>query len=148
MNKTSAARKTIANIINAEPEEIFFTSGGTESDNWVCNDAMRKRGHIITTTIEHKAVLATLENYGRKTLVPPDENGYEDKKEVIENIDSYSLDDIEAKLSILCVRNKVSFSEEEEQTPAANPMTYNVTGMEEDNVPAWIKAVLEKQKTM
>ena len=72
----------------------------------------------------------------------------EDKKEVIENIDSYSLDDIEAKLSILCVRNKVSFSEEEEQTPAANPMTYNVTGMEEDNVPAWIKAVLEKQKTM
>ena len=72
----------------------------------------------------------------------------EDKKEVIENIDSYSLDDIEAKLSILCVRNKVSFSEEEEQTPAANPMTYNVTGMEEDNVPAWIKAVLDKQKTM
>lgn len=72
----SAARKTIANIINAEPEEIFFTSGGTESDNWVCNDAMRKRGHIITTTIEHKAVLVTLENYGRKTLVPPDEKGY------------------------------------------------------------------------
>ena len=72
----------------------------------------------------------------------------EDKKEVIENIDSYSLDDIEAKLSILCVRNKVSFSEEEEQVPATDPITYNVTGMEEDNIPAWIKAVLDKQKTM
>ena len=71
----------------------------------------------------------------------------EDKKEVIENIDSYSLDDIEAKLSILCVRNKISFSEEE-HTPTAVPVTYNVTGMEEDSVPAWIKAVLDKQKTM
>ena len=72
----------------------------------------------------------------------------EDKKEVIENIDSYSLDDIEAKLSILCVRNKISFGVEEEQKPQTDPTIYNVTGMEEDNVPAWIKAVLDKQKTM
>ena len=71
----------------------------------------------------------------------------EDKKEVIENIDSYSLDDIEAKLSILCVRNKISFSEEEEQKPQ-DPTVFNMTGMEEDSVPAWIKAVLNKQKTM
>jgi hypothetical protein len=73
----------------------------------------------------------------------------EDKKEVIDNIDSYSLDDIEAKLSILCVRNKVSFSEEEEQPQHIDPVTYRVTGMdEEDNLPAWVKAVLGKQKTM
>ena len=73
----------------------------------------------------------------------------EDKKEVIDNIDSYSLDDIEAKLSILCVRNKVSFSEEEEQPQHVDPVTYSVTGMdEEDNLPAWVKAVLGKQKTM
>lgn len=71
----------------------------------------------------------------------------EDKKEVIENIDSYSLDDIEAKLSILCVRNKISFNEGE-PAPAADPTVYGVVGMEEDNVPAWIKAVLDKQKTM
>ena len=71
----------------------------------------------------------------------------EDKKEVIENIDSYSLDDIEAKLSILCVRNKISFSSEED-APHNDPTVYGVTGMEEDGVPAWIKAVLEKQKTM
>lgn len=71
----------------------------------------------------------------------------EDKKEVIENIDSYSLDDIEAKLSILCVRNKISFNEGE-PAPVADPIVYGVVGMEEDNVPAWIKAVLDKQKTM
>ena len=71
----------------------------------------------------------------------------EDKQEVFENIDSYSLDDIEAKLSVLCVRKKISFSEEE--TPVhSDPITYTVTGMDEDGVPAWVKAVLEKQKTM
>lgn len=71
----------------------------------------------------------------------------EDKKEVIENIDSYSLDDIEAKLSILCVRNKISFSEGD-PAPVADPVVYGITGMDEDNIPAWIKAVLDKQKTM
>ena len=70
----------------------------------------------------------------------------EDKKEVIENIDTYSLDDIEAKLSIICVRNKISFSEED-PTPAA-PVVYGVGDMEQDTIPAWIKAVLDKQKTM
>ena len=71
----------------------------------------------------------------------------EDKKDVIDNIDSYSLDDIEAKLSILCVRNKISFNQED-PAPQTDPITYNVVGMEEDDVPAWIKAVLEKQKNM
>ena len=71
----------------------------------------------------------------------------EDKQEVFENIDSYSLDDIEAKLSVLCVRKKISFSEEEAPVHS-DPITYTVTGMDEDGVPAWVKAVLEKQKTM
>ena len=71
----------------------------------------------------------------------------EDKKEFIDNIDSYSLDDIEAKLSILCVRNKISFTEQD-PTPAVDPTVYGVVGMEEDNIPGWIKAVLDKQKTM
>lgn len=71
----------------------------------------------------------------------------EDKKEFIENIDSYSLDDIEAKLSILCVRNKISFTEQD-PAPAVDPTVYGVVGMEEDNIPGWIKAVLDKQKTM
>ena len=71
----NAARKTIADIINAEPEEIFFTSGGTESDNWVCNEAIKRGGHIITSTIEHKAMLMPISGYTRKNLIPPDEKG-------------------------------------------------------------------------
>lgn len=71
-----SARKTIADIINVQPEEIFFTSGGTESDNWVCNDAMSKKGHIITSTIEHKAMLMPIKDYMKKTLVSPDNYGY------------------------------------------------------------------------
>ena len=65
----------------------------------------------------------------------------EDKQEVVENIDNYSLDDIEAKLSIICVRNKVSFNLEEDNNET-NPTTYSLTdGGEADFVPAWIKSL-------
>ena len=55
------ARAIIAQCINAEPEEIFFTSGGTESDNWAIKGVIKATGkkHIITTAIEHHAVLNT-----------------------------------------------------------------------------------------
>ena len=56
-----AARKSVAAVIGAQPQEIYFTSGGTESDNWAIKGAAfarRNRGnHIITTTVEHHAVL-------------------------------------------------------------------------------------------
>lgn len=57
------ARNTIASCINARPEEIVFTSGGTESDNWVINGAVypKRRNRIITTAVEHHAVLNTCE---------------------------------------------------------------------------------------
>lgn len=74
----------------------------------------------------------------------------EDKKDVIENIDVYSLDQIEAKLSILCVRNKVKFDEEEEEKDF-NDMTFNLNDNDNDNdvtTPAWVKAVLEVEKKM
>ena len=65
----------------------------------------------------------------------------EDKKDVVDNIDTYSLDDIEAKLSIICVRNKVSFNLEDDNTET-KPTTYSLTdGGEEDYTPAWIKSL-------
>ena len=55
------ARKKIAHVIDAQPEEIFFTSGGSESDNWVIKNVAGEKKHIgkhiITTKIEHHAIL-------------------------------------------------------------------------------------------
>lgn len=71
----------------------------------------------------------------------------EDKKDVVENIDTYSLDDIEAKLSIICVRNKVNFNLEEDDTKDKKVVTYSLEDEEEDKVtPAWVKAIQKVAK--
>jgi cysteine desulfurase len=77
------ARATIATCINADPSEIFFTSGGTESDNWALIGSAEKlesKGkHIIISTIEHHAILETakyLEKRGFSvTKIPVDRDG-------------------------------------------------------------------------
>lgn len=63
------AREVIAKSIHARPEEIFFTSGGTESDNWALKEAAQlyrrthhgRRGHILTTPVEHHAIINSCE---------------------------------------------------------------------------------------
>ena len=78
-----AARAQVAACLHAAPEEIFFTSGGTEADNWALKGAAelrRAKGrHIITTAIEHHAILHTLEALERQgfsvTLLDVHENG-------------------------------------------------------------------------
>jgi cysteine desulfurase len=59
------ARKSVAKLLNAHPGEIFFTSGGTESNNTAILASIRDLGcrHIITSPIEHHAVLHTVEHY-------------------------------------------------------------------------------------
>lgn len=77
------SRAIIAESLGAKPQEIFFTSGGSESDNWAIKGiagAMKERGkHLITSTIEHHAVLNSfqyLEKLGyRVTYLKPDEAG-------------------------------------------------------------------------
>ncbi len=79
----SRSRETIAGVLGAKPEEIYFTAGGTEADNWALKataDAYRAKGnHIITSKIEHHAILHTceyLEKHGFEvTYVDVDENG-------------------------------------------------------------------------
>lgn len=77
------ARETVANFIGAKSKEIYFTSGGSESDNWALKAtafAKKDKGkHIITTKIEHHAILHTcdyLEKLGFEiTYINVDENG-------------------------------------------------------------------------
>ena len=61
-----SARKTVARLLNAHPGEIFFTSGGTESNNTAVLSSIRDLGckHIISSPIEHHAILHTVEHYG------------------------------------------------------------------------------------
>lgn len=62
------ARKTVARIVKASPGEIFFTSGGTESDNMALVAAVEDLGcrHIVTSAIEHHAVVHTVEHLQKK----------------------------------------------------------------------------------
>lgn len=63
-----SARKNVAKILNAHPPEIFFTSGGTESNNTAINTSIRDLGckHIITSQIEHHAVTHTVEQLSKQ----------------------------------------------------------------------------------
>lgn len=84
------AREKIAYRLDAHPEEIFFTSGGSESDNWVVKNvagAKKEQGkHIITSQIEHHAILRSceyLESLGYDvTYLPVDDYGVVDPKEL------------------------------------------------------------------
>ncbi|MCI9072325.1 MAG: cysteine desulfurase NifS [Lachnospiraceae bacterium] len=77
------ARRTLADCLGAKPEEIYFTAGGSEADNWALKaaaEAYKEKGkHIVTTRIEHHAVLHTceyLEKQGYEvTYVGVDEKG-------------------------------------------------------------------------
>ena len=73
----------------------------------------------------------------------------EEKKDVIDNIDTYSLEDIEAKLSIICVRNKVNFNLDEDNKETTKPTTFSLDGsLGDDNVPAWVKSLRNVAKSM
>lgn len=88
------ARKQVANLINCDKNEIYFTSGGTESDNTALKGIMylnkNKGKHLITTKIEHHAILNTC-----KTL---EENGY---KVTYLNVDKEGIIDLEELINAI-----------------------------------------------
>lgn len=105
-----AARKQVAEAIGANPREIFFTSGGSESDNWaLCGAAFAQRGrgnHIITTAVEHHAVLNTcrwLEKQGfRVTYLPVDACGRVDPDQA-----EKAMDDETVLISVMTANNEI-----------------------------------------
>ena len=104
------SRENISNYINADKNELFFTSGGTEADNWAFIGMTlfkgRKNGHIILTAFEHSAILETakfLKNRGFDvTYIFPDRDGFIDAKDVTDAIreDTFSV-------SVMYVNNEV-----------------------------------------
>ena len=71
----------------------------------------------------------------------------EDKADVVSHIDTYSLEEIESKLSVICVRNRVDFSLNKKEEEPADKLIYSLAE-ETDDVPEWIKAVKETEKNL
>jgi cysteine desulfurase len=104
------AREEIANVIGAKPEEIYFTGGGSESDNWALKataEAYAAKGkHIITSKIEHHAILHTaqwLELHGYEvTYLDVDENGVVDLEQLKASIRPDTI-----LISIMAANNEI-----------------------------------------
>lgn len=104
------ARRKVAEVLNCKPNEVYFTSGGSESDNWAIKGtafAQRKKGnHIITSAIEHHAVLHTcqwLEKQGfTVTYVPVDEFGQVNPADVEKAITDQTI-----LISIMAANNEI-----------------------------------------
>ncbi|MBM3234336.1 cysteine desulfurase NifS [Candidatus Pacearchaeota archaeon] len=100
------ARKKIAEMINCEPEEIIFTSGGTESNNLAIKGLIGEKKHIITSKIEHPSVLETcreLEKQGYKVdYISVDKEGIINIQELKRKISNNTL-----LVSIMHVNNEI-----------------------------------------
>lgn len=100
------ARVNIAKALHTKPENIFFTSGGTESDNWVLENAQNFGRHIITSSIEHHAVLnkcASLEKEGMTVYyVGTDRDGLVNPYEIENEIRNNT-----ALISIMFANNEI-----------------------------------------
>lgn len=105
------AREQVAIAINAEPREIYFTSCGSESDNWALIGAAEKmkakgKNHIITTVFEHHAILHTCEYLKKKgfevTYIPISHDGYVNPEDI-----KAAIKDTTALVSVMYANNEI-----------------------------------------
>lgn len=105
------ARQIIADIINGDKDEVYFTSGGSEADNWAIRGAAamgkaKGKNHLITTNFEHHAVLHTmkvLEKDGfRITYLPVDEKGMITSQQVLD-----AITDETALVTVMTANNEI-----------------------------------------
>lgn len=105
------AREQVADLINAKPGEIYFTAGGSESDNWALEGVayanIDKGNHIITTKIEHHAILHTCEYLAKHhgfeiTYLDVDSEGKIDLKELED-----AIKDTTVLISIMFANNEI-----------------------------------------
>ena len=109
-NRITAARKSLAKLLDCDPAEITFTSGGTEANNLallgVAEARARKGKRIVTTAMEHSSVEAAadrLEQLGWEVIrVKPDVMGHIDANEVVAAVDRSTV-----LVSCMCVNNEV-----------------------------------------
>lgn len=110
LKAVDASREKIAALLSAKPSEIYFTSGGTESDNWALKGAVRaaksKNKHIITSAIEHPAVLETCDALKKDgvgiTYLKVDAKGLVDPKDVAAAINEDTV-----LISVMAANNEV-----------------------------------------
>ena len=103
------ARAALAGALRCDPEEVHFTSGGTEADNWaikgVAAASRRRGGRIVTTAIEHYAVLQTCQHLAQRgyevVYIPVDEGGIVDPGEVAQ-----AVNDETALISVMHANNE------------------------------------------
>ena len=110
----SQAREQVAKVISAKADEIYFTSGGTEADNWVLKASFeafgKEKPHIITSAIEHHAILETchyLEEKGAEiTYISPEKNGSISPEKIRE-----AITDNTCLISIMSANNETGIIE-------------------------------------
>ncbi len=106
------AREKIASILGCSPSEIYFTSGGSESDNWALKGIANKKGkgHIITSKIEHPAIIETCKNLAKKgfeiTYLDVDKYGIVDLEQLKREIRPDTI-----LISVMSANNEVGTKE-------------------------------------
>lgn len=147
--KINQARKLTAKVINAKPEEIFFTSGGTESNNIALIGHLSSvnyegRKNIITTRIEHPSVYNVFRHFEEKIEVKyldTDEKGYISKSQLMEKIDEDTL-----LVSIIFVNNELGTIQDLENIIKIIKKKNNKTKIHVDAIQAFGKLKIDVNK--